>query len=340
MDYSSKYHWVSGSAVKGKYHKELASEWGVRLIHFFAGQKPHVYGVLYFANILIFSIIYCLTPGGFKQEIGLGVALYFSVVTATTLGYGDITPVLTDSAMPMLVSLQVLIGISLIGLFLNSLSYRLSEQKEKVVQAIEESIKEEQISKALMMLRPVLGPGLRTLAQLYKFTARNEAPEYDVRPKEFLNEDFARQINQMVYYNVHKYANHTAPMHKVFIDENNKFLAGLDKYLVTFSHSLPVSILVMLTNLGQHRYFTIAEMYRASHLYVLEQGGKNYPEDFPLPGGNFDQINQDVILDFISQFLTVIEEIDKRNPTDPVVMTVSLRNNILPGVGAGLYPTP
>ena len=46
--------------------------------------------------------------------------LYFSIVTITTLGYGDIVP-LTDQAR-VLVGIEALLGVVLIGLFLNALT--------------------------------------------------------------------------------------------------------------------------------------------------------------------------------------------------------------------------
>ncbi|MGZ5445146.1 MAG: potassium channel family protein [Thermoanaerobaculia bacterium] len=52
--------------------------------------------------------------------------VYFSVVTLTTLGYGDIVPI-SDRARG-LVSLQSVFGVVVIGLFLNSLGARLAER--------------------------------------------------------------------------------------------------------------------------------------------------------------------------------------------------------------------
>jgi len=59
---------------------------------------------------------------GFPSRIGGGYArmLYLSTVTITTLGYGDILP-LTSRAR-LLVALESILGIVVIGLFLNSLS--------------------------------------------------------------------------------------------------------------------------------------------------------------------------------------------------------------------------
>jgi voltage-gated potassium channel Kch len=47
---------------------------------------------------------------------------YFSTITVTTLGYGDIVP-LTNKAR-LIVSTEAVLGVVVIGLFLNSLSKR------------------------------------------------------------------------------------------------------------------------------------------------------------------------------------------------------------------------
>ena len=49
--------------------------------------------------------------------------LYFSVITVTTLGFGDITPV--SSAARLAVSVEAILGVVLIGLFLNALGRRI-----------------------------------------------------------------------------------------------------------------------------------------------------------------------------------------------------------------------
>jgi voltage-gated potassium channel Kch len=46
--------------------------------------------------------------------------LYFSAVTATTLGFGDIVPVTTYARI--LVTIEAVAEVSLIGLFLNSIA--------------------------------------------------------------------------------------------------------------------------------------------------------------------------------------------------------------------------
>lgn len=70
--------------------------------------------------------------------------LYLSSVTITTLGYGDIVPITTVSRI--LISIESILGIVLIGLFLNALSYERAAMEEltqiEQIQKIEiESVK-------------------------------------------------------------------------------------------------------------------------------------------------------------------------------------------------------
>lgn len=88
-------------------------------------QKPKRYAVLYLILIPLYALIFYLLPVCYfhhgEGERGFFSLLYFSVVTITTLGFGDITPVKTASQM--LTASESLIGITLIGLFLNALSH-------------------------------------------------------------------------------------------------------------------------------------------------------------------------------------------------------------------------
>ncbi len=53
--------------------------------------------------------------------------LYLSAVTITTLGFGDVVPITTTSRL--LVSIEAILGIVLIGLFLNALSFERARVK-------------------------------------------------------------------------------------------------------------------------------------------------------------------------------------------------------------------
>jgi hypothetical protein len=67
-------------------------------------------------------IAFSLTSKGFPTQSSGSYArmMYFSAVTITTLGYGDIVPITTWARL--IVALESVLGIVLIGLFLNSLA--------------------------------------------------------------------------------------------------------------------------------------------------------------------------------------------------------------------------
>lgn len=72
--------------------------------------------ISYIVIILYFGFIYSNIPGIFTPEnCTISSALYFSVITITTLGYGDITP--TSNLGMGLVALESIIGILYIALF-------------------------------------------------------------------------------------------------------------------------------------------------------------------------------------------------------------------------------
>jgi hypothetical protein len=88
---------------------------GITLLHL----SPKTYGLVYFFYIPVFGILYYWLPtidcnGSWRDS------LYFSVVTLSTLGYGEITP--KSDLAKLAVSVQTLLGILTIGLFLNALA--------------------------------------------------------------------------------------------------------------------------------------------------------------------------------------------------------------------------
>ena len=98
---------------------------------------PSLFLVIYVALIVIYALVYRFVPDGVTSaDFTLVKSIYFSTVTITTLGYGDITPK-SDFAM-MLASSEVILGIVVIGLFLSSLWQSFASQIE---QQQDESIK-------------------------------------------------------------------------------------------------------------------------------------------------------------------------------------------------------
>jgi hypothetical protein len=90
--------------------------------------RPLAVGFLYLLLIPAFGVVYYLNPFFWQEPLTLIQSLYFSVVTITTLGYGDITPQ-TESAR-ILTALEACLGIVTIGLFLNAVARRSDEDKE------------------------------------------------------------------------------------------------------------------------------------------------------------------------------------------------------------------
>lgn len=73
-------------------------------------------------SILLFSLLYLLPSVELKSGSGGGVdkwgdTTYFSIVTITTLGYGDITPI--NGSAKMLTALESILGLVLLGIILN-----------------------------------------------------------------------------------------------------------------------------------------------------------------------------------------------------------------------------
>lgn len=127
------------------------------------------YGIGYFLVIIAFACLYniftpnliiswesyslMIIPSIFKLFL---ISFYYSVVTITTLGFGDISP---NNLWSMLFTLiESLLGIMFIGLFLNSLSHERSskeeEEKEKVIiEAMEKESKKNRIKNIEEILR-------------------------------------------------------------------------------------------------------------------------------------------------------------------------------------------
>lgn len=106
--------------------------------------NPFLYGVAYLLCIPIFGTLLHYVDNfeliNNNQLISdLNSAMYFSAVTITTLGYGDILP--SNMSTRLLVIIEASLGVILAGLFLNSLAHKQSriiqEADEKKFKRIE-----------------------------------------------------------------------------------------------------------------------------------------------------------------------------------------------------------
>lgn len=79
--------------------------------------------------VILFGIIYWAFPSFWKIPLNFVESMYFSVVTITTLGYGEITP--ANDLARVITALEALSGIFIIGLFLNAVAHSYAEQQEE-----------------------------------------------------------------------------------------------------------------------------------------------------------------------------------------------------------------
>ena len=93
--------------------------------------KPYQVLLLYLTVILTFAVLFYSIPGQVPKVHGnILESIYFSVVTITTLGYGDIYP--HGSFGKLLVSIEAIFGIIIIGLFLSSTWNSLERKYEQM----------------------------------------------------------------------------------------------------------------------------------------------------------------------------------------------------------------
>lgn len=101
--------------------------------HFFhvvSNVRPVVWIGLYVALMPVFAVIYSLLPAGqFRIPDGGGVDfgswLYYSIVTITTLGFGDYTP--AHGMAQAVTAVEVMCGLVVLGFFLNAVGSMKSE---------------------------------------------------------------------------------------------------------------------------------------------------------------------------------------------------------------------
>lgn len=81
----------------------------------------------YIAVIVVFAMFYQKHGDNFTSPIkAFSDALYFSVVTITTLGYGDISP--TSNLTKLMISIQTVYGIFTFGFLMNAAASKVAER--------------------------------------------------------------------------------------------------------------------------------------------------------------------------------------------------------------------
>lgn len=241
---------------------------------------PLAYGVIYLANVLIFSLIYAfMFAHDFKGDtISYVQSLYFSVVTVTTLGFGDLTPRLDATPLLLVVTAQVILGVVTIGLFLNSISHKLSERKDFAQKEFEEEVENRNLAKLLTILRPAIVLYVDILAETYKVTTTRVTGGFvTLTPENLFSQEYYDQISRQNFFsNETRYGKGVMTWGDFIEQENGKFTGQIDDYLNKFATSLPIELVELLVDLKSH-YF----LYHCRQAKQMSQFGKTQGFEIP-----------------------------------------------------------
>lgn len=157
-----------------------------RLKHFFhvvSNIRPIVWIGLYVAITPIFALIYWALPDAqFRIPDGattdFGSWLYYSIVTITTLGFGDYTP--AHGWAQGVTAIEVMCGLIFLGFFLNAVGSMKSEIDITSEQEKQKRIHEEAEKRKLVKSAPILMHNLNTfLAYCYALTTPKDKRKED-----------------------------------------------------------------------------------------------------------------------------------------------------------------
>ena len=310
-------------------------------LSWFVHRKPIFYGVAYLFNILFFTVFYAfIFKNDFKEPIGNIASLYFSMVTVTTLGYGDIVPKLSSSGLLLTVTSQVTSGIILIGLFLNALSHQFSDSKDLQAAMKIEAERKMMIAKIMVILKPIIEMQLITLAEIYKVTSISEREPYEIRPKDLFTDHYFDQVSLINCYSEQtRYGTGKYIVAHVLLEDNKKFQTRLDSYISRFSFALPIDILKRLNDLQGHSFLdypnSILTIYHlqkqgvsnldTGHHYLAIEHSSQKHRNFPTPMKNFHHLLSEII-----------EDIESYLPDEKLKMKILLQNYVAPAVGSAI----
>ena len=131
-------------------------------------KKPHVYALIYMAVIPIYASIYFFFWPILGDQRSFAECLYFSIVTITTLGYGDIAP--QGEIGQLVCASEPLLGVLLIGLFLNSVAGSRNDairavQRERDEQAYRET-QRTRLRSHFKLIAPTIGRYRASVVQI------------------------------------------------------------------------------------------------------------------------------------------------------------------------------
>lgn len=308
------------------------------------GQAFNSWHFLFAKHCCFFGSLLDFFASDFKGDDSLNFiqSLYFSVVTVTTLGFGDITPNLSSRSLLISVVVQVVLGVLNIGIFLNSISNKISLNKEKELKDRAEALNKKQVSKVLTILKPIIINQLSTLSDIYKSTSEDASgKEFKIRPKELMKEGYYDQVCLIDYYSVKTKYGNDRMFADVLIEENNQFISELDSFLSKFAYSLDVDVVALINDIQRHNYFdypkTAKQLYQ--YIYKVNKGLVEPRHMISLEHSKRIPSNKGASLhmrDYHFKLLSLIQLIDDHLPEDKISMRISLVNHVSPPVGSSI----
>lgn len=162
-------------------------------------KRPYVWFFIYFVVIFTFAIIFLMLPQsewrGENTIEGFIDALYFSVVTISTLGFGDIYPAAGTEAR-ILVSAEAVFGILSVGFFLNDIAIAQSKRLDDMNKRNEEEKNRRIACNRLLVYEQEIHPVFeRYLRGIYELTTPLEKRQF---PDDIFNEAFTFQFKDMM----------------------------------------------------------------------------------------------------------------------------------------------
>ena len=198
-------------------------------------KRPLFWMLGYLGVIIAFAWIYYLLPQecwGSKGKIDSYIdALYFSVVTITSLGFGDIYPV-ASSGTRLLVCFESLLGIFIIGFFLNDVAMSQAKALNRKEREKEEKHKRDTAIRKIHLWQSELEPVITIyLAVAYEVITPEDKRNY---PENYLTHSFRFNFCDMydLYGHSHFMVNDFyEPVIAIYFRNEDKLYEAIDSFV-------------------------------------------------------------------------------------------------------------
>lgn len=225
---------------------------------------------VYLGAILLFAVMYNCMPqhywGGEGKVFNFIDAIYFSVVTITSLGFGDIFPE-SGSWATLIVCFESVVGILIIGFFLNDVAMNQAKIFDEQNRRKEEEIKRSLIVRKVKLWRSQLD----TVVNNYLAGAYEVITPLDKRkfPNDFVNYDYEFQfcdMHDMYEASLLMINSFKEPVVIAYFKKEEKLFESLKLFVTDLSLSywpeLEKTIYQFLTNYNSFQYRDVIDKNR------------------------------------------------------------------------------